>query len=102
MADGAARRLVLPLAQALRDKLPEADRRRSVSRDRQRLYVERQKNGLRVIPVLGFQVGIVQMLEDDAVLPRCCDHTDKAVATALPKWLHEAVTRHNTARYGLP
>ena len=69
-----------------------------MSRERQKLYVERQKNGLAVLPVVVFEVGIVEMLEIDGYLSACCDHTRHEEAEALSKWLHATMmTRHNMA-----
>ena len=73
-----------------------------MSRDRQRLHVERRRNGLVVLPVVAFEVGIVEMLEADGFLPRCCEHSREAIAEALSRWLHEAVTRHYAAFRDLP
>jgi hypothetical protein len=58
---------------------------------RQRLYVERQKNGLVVVPVVAVELDVIDVLKAEGFLDE--DNPSRPeLATALSKWLF-TVTR---------
>jgi hypothetical protein len=62
-------------------------------RDRQQRYLERQRNGLIVLPVVCVEIGATQMVLDAGFLASD-DPTRQELADALAKWVYQMMTRH--------
>ena len=66
---------------------------------RQRLHLERRRNGLRVCHVLVHEVGIVAMLQAEGLL---ASDGRARLDEALSKWLYAAMTRHEQEHWPVP
>jgi hypothetical protein len=66
--------------------------------ERQKLYAERQQNGLIVLPVVVVELDVIDHLQAQGFLET--DMPSRAqLAEALSKWLYREMTRHNKARW---